>query len=477
MIDLSSIYKNSSMWANPYANNQGAGWRQTQGGANAYSPYSRNDSTFSKNQTQRVNPYNNESSYEYQDWFPSGTYAKWGNEGNYELPSMEQTWWRASPWGDDPNTQEVTGNVVWNDYWGFQPREQMKGIYSGYGETPVTADMFTKWGNEYGLKQNTASQDWNTYYGPGTAGWLVIHPDGSIGNSNDAQASPADVPLSGGGGAGAGAATDTGDTDMGTYSTTPAEGFGGTTYGQTEFPYPGQMTQASDIYSAFGQGMPTYAPQQWNQASDIASLYGSQGGLPVSQDPWYQTGKQTAQYDILDAINQAKEQAGLSGQRWSTPLGRTAQDIAGRTMNTFEQSYADRTAAALENARTRQMGAANQLYQYGQGYTGLEESAKDRAMQAAGQLGTLGQQMWQMPLTTASMLMQAGGQEQTAAQQQANTWLQEWLRQQPQNSPYLQSALGLGSGVGDYAQNTYGSSTGTDILGTLSSLLPLLGLL
>jgi hypothetical protein len=252
--------------------------------------------------------------------------------------------------------------------------------------------------------------------------------------------------------------------------------FGGQNYGQKNFPYPGQMNQATDIFSAFGQGMPTQVPGQWQTATGIGNYYGSNGGQPTSADPWYQAAVQNANNNITDSINQAKEQAGLGGMRWSTPLGRTAQQVAGQQMASIAPQYAQLTQQALENAAGRQMQAGQQLYNIGQGTSGLEEAAKERAMTAGQNLSNLGTQYFNMPFQTSQALMNEGQAGQTAQQNQANTWLQQWQQQQPYNNPWLNlgSSMVGAQGQAQYTPQQYQQSAGNGILGGIMGMLPML---
>ena len=252
--------------------------------------------------------------------------------------------------------------------------------------------------------------------------------------------------------------------------------FGGTSYGQTAFNYPSQLGKANDIFSAFSHGQPTAVPNQWQTATGIGNYYGSNGGQPTSADPWYQAAVSNANNNITDSINQAKEQAGLGGMRWSTPLGRTAQQVAGQQMAAIAPQYAQLTQTALENAANRQMQAGQNLYTIGQGTSGLEEAAKQRSMEAGQNLANLGTQYFNMPFQTSQALMNEGQAGQTQQQNQANTWLQQWQQQQPYNNPWLNlgSSMVGAQGQSQYTPQQNQQSTGNAILGGIMGMLPML---
>ena len=148
-------------------------------------------------------------------------------------------------------------------------------------------------------------------------------------------------------------------------TTTPTATTGDTTMAQTYAPF-------------------TNYPSQWQTASDTLTGI-AQNGNPVNYGGWYNQAKQTAQYDITDAIRQAVEQAGMGGMRWSSALGRTGQDIAGRTMADLAKQWTGMELGA------QQQGIQNQLG-------------------AAGQLGTLGQQYAYLPMDVSNNMMNQGMQ-------------------------------------------------------------------
>ncbi|MBW2037169.1 MAG: hypothetical protein JRI41_06790 [Deltaproteobacteria bacterium] len=206
-------------------------------------------------------------------------------------------------------------------------------------------------------------------------------------------------------------------------------------------------------------------PQYWNLAGDIAKNFARSGGA-VSASPWYQQAKQVAQADIEKAIEQAAEQAGLSGLRWSTPLGRTAQQVAGDIMGKVGLEWTGREMQALENARQRQLAgsqllqslgagvaglrtdAANRalaynqlLQQYGTGLAGLEKAGRGEALQAAAQLLPLAQMYDTMPQTWAANMYQMGTGMQGLRQGALDRFYRDFLRMTPEASPWLAGGL------------------------------------
>jgi hypothetical protein len=240
----------------------------------------------------------------------------------------------------------------------------------------------------------------------------------------------------------------------------------------TGFQYPWQWQTASNVLGRFAEGLPTAMPWQWGYGSDVAAQM-AETGMPASQAEWYQQAKGVAETDILDAIKQAAEQAGLKGTRWGRPLGRTAQDIAGRTMGRVGLEWTGRELAAQEAARQRQMQALPQMYQFGAGTAGLTEAAKQRGLQAAGMLPGIGQQYLQAPQDWAQRMMGMGGMMQGLGQQGLERARQEVMRRFPESSPWYQLAGGLTQPGGMIPQQYQPSGFG-QLLGGLGSLLPLL---
>ena len=257
---------------------------------------------------------------------------------------------------------------------------------------------------------------------------------------------------------------------------------GGTTYptgtygGVTGVQNPPEWDIAGRTLAGLAQGIPQAQPSAWGTVENIGTQM-AQTGMPTPQTEWYQRAKGVAETDITDAIKQAAEQAGLRGARWSTPLGRTAQDIAGRTMANVGLEWTGRELEAQEQARARQLSALSQLYGLGTGQVGLGENALNRALQAAGGLGTLGQRYAQLPMDVAQQAFNQGLAMMQARQAQLSPIYQEFLRRTPEASPWLQYGFQATQMPFQMTQQQYQPSGLTSGLGILGSLIPFLGLL
>jgi len=197
-------------------------------------------------------------------------------------------------------------------------------------------------------------------------------------------------------------------------------------------------------------------------------------GMPTSYAPAYQAAKGVVQTDVLDAIKQAAEQAGLAGTRWSSTLGRSAQDIAGRRMAELGAGWTAQELGAQEAARGRQLSALQPMYQFGAGGAGLAESAKDRGMQAAGMLPQLGQMYANLPMDWSQRMMGMGGMLQGQYQDALNKSYQDFLRTSPEMSPWLQAAMGYFGTPSQMAPQQYQPSFLSNLMGMGSSVLPFL---
>jgi len=176
----------------------------------------------------------------------------------------------------------------------------------------------------------------------------------------------------------------------------------------------------------------------------------------------------------MDQINQAAEQAGLSGTRWSSPLGRTAQDIAGRTMAKTGLEWTGREMDALEAARGRQMQGINQLQGFGAGEAQLGESARNRALSAAGGLQGLGQDYLQAPQDWAERLYGMGTGQYAQSQSALDKYYKDYMRMTPENNPWLQMAMGLtGESQSQPSQWTTGGGI-MDLIGPILSILAMM---
>lgn len=257
-----------------------------------------------------------------------------------------------------------------------------------------------------------------------------------------------------------------------TQPATPTYGWGGSTGGGQmpyEFPYPPQWGTSSDVLTHFAQGAPTQYPSIWQQGGQLATQM-AQTGMPTSYAPAYEAAKQVVDQNVLDAIKQAAEQAGLAGTRWSSTLGSTAQDIAGRYQSQLGTQYTAQEMGAQEAAAGRQLGALSPMYQFGAGGVGLAESAKDRGMQAAGMLPQLGQMYADLPMDWSQRMMGMGGLMQGTEQEAYNRQYQDWLRTVPETSPWLSQAMGYFGTPSQMAPQQYQPSTMSNLLGMIPGL-------
>jgi polyhydroxyalkanoate synthesis regulator protein len=196
------------------------------------------------------------------------------------------------------------------------------------------------------------------------------------------------------------------------------------------------------------------------------------GGSPTTSDAWYANQKEVVARNIEEAIKQAAETAGLGGTRWSSTLGRQAQEITGNKMQELGSTYLEKEMASQEAAKQRQLENYAQLTTLGADKTGLTESATNRQLQAANDLADLGQTMYELPNTAAVQSAQVGTQLQEAQQAEIDAYLKEWERTLVENSPWIEYALtaaGLGTGNSS-AQTTYDESGLSSALSTGSSL-------
>lgn len=387
-------------------------------------------------------------------WMPSNAYRygidneDWGSTINDDI--VQQTWWRAPNWLYNGGSSGGNG-IMWNPDVGWQTTQDIKKYYHGMGDTPVTQDLFMQggWTNRLG------STDWTTYFDPYTG---ARDYGGGANNYSDSELVP--IPPE----------------QQAPVIPNQNYGWGDQTGGYGgDVPTPGEWQTATDTYERFANGLPTAVPDSWLQGQGVASAM-AQTGMPTSYAPWYQQAKGVAQTDIMDSINQAAESAGLNGLRWSSPMGRTAQDIAGRRMAELGANWTDKEMGAQEAARQRQMEATNQLLGFGQATTGLAESAKDRALAGAGGLGQMGGMRTGYESDLAKQLMSQGTAYQQLQQGQLDKMLQEIMRGMPENSPWLQyvnSTLGASQPGGQYVPQSYQPSGMSGIMGIMS-LLPLL---
>jgi hypothetical protein len=373
-------------------------------------------------------------------WLGGGAYAKWGTQDpDYDPndPAVAQDWWR-SP------SLNPQGGLVYNDKYGWQDRGQVKDMYK-------QGTAFDQFGFTPQL-----DQDWQKYYAYDEPTIQELPPWGSP-NPMPGEPPPSSPPdpreqWQDGGEIG---------TEGGTWNEDGTWGM-----------QPSEWNTASNVLQGYAQGQGgVNAPTEWNQASNNATNMARTGNATSASDA-YMKAKQVAQTDTTDAIKQAAEQAGLGGTRWSSSMGRNAQDIAGRRMAELGSNFAQQEMGAQEAARGRQMEANNQLFGVGSGFAGLDTDTRNRALTATGQLQGLGQNMTRYPMELANQAAGMGGQLQGINQGALNNTYQDFLRGATENNPWLAKALGMATGQGQQQQYTPGA--GSQILGGLGSLLPFL---
>ncbi len=351
--------------------------------------------------------------------------------------NIKQNWWFSPEW---------TGENVYRPDVGWQPYSDIASRYRSATE-PVTWEQFQGWGL-------TPNQTFPGWYEGG---------DGTGAGGGDATI-------------GGGGSTEDWTSFFNQMMNPDYQSYFsnyGTEYDPNSMYTPWQTQMAGDVFGEYAQGLTAEAPEEWDWASGIGQQM-AESGLPTSQSDWYTQAKGVAQTDIRDAIQQAAEAAGLSGMRWSTPLGRSAQDIAGRRMETFGLESTSRELAAQEAARGRQMQAIPLLQQLGAGRTGLEENAMTRALTAAGQLGGIGQNQFANQLGLAGQAQGLGTTMQGLDQNTINQIYQQWSKTTPENNPWLQAALGLSTTSGMPQQ--YQQSSGSQWMSGIFSLLSMLGM-
>jgi hypothetical protein len=380
-------------------------------------------------------------------WLGGGAYAKWGTQDpDYDPndPAVAQDWWR-SP------SLNPQGGLVYNDKYGWQDRSQVKDMYK-------QGTAFDQFGFTPQL-----DQDWNKYYAYDEPTIQELPPWGSP-NPMPGEPPPSSPPNPGDEGGNWNTGGEMGNPD-GTWNEDGTWGM-----------QPNEWNTASNVLQGYAQGQGgVNAPTEWNQASNNATNMARTGNATSASDA-YMKAKQVAQADTTDAIKQAAEQAGLGGTRWSSSMGRNAQDIAGRRMAELGSNFAQQEMGAQEAARGRQMEANNQLFGIGSGFAGLDTDTRNRALQATGQLSGLGQNMTRYPMELANQAAGMGGQLQGINQGALNNTYQDFLRGATENNPWLAKAMGMATNQGQQAQ--YLPGAGSQILnsagGGLISLLPFL---
>lgn len=359
--------------------------------------------------------YDDPSNTSAPSWMGAGAYAKWwqGSDPDYDPndPTPEQRWWR-SP--------QVGGGIVWHPYWGWQDRSTVKSMYKS--DEDVTWSDFTGWGFTQQL-----DQDWKKYFpDAGT-------DDGS--DTGDYWSGTLDLGDGAGGTAGVGG---TSGTSGGATVATDTNTLGSFSN------YPSQWTGTENVLNYLG----TNTPWQYDEAGSIAS------GLASGVDPWYQAAQQRGRYDTQDAIKQAAEQAGLGGTRWSSVMGRSAQDIAGRNASSLAAEYAQQ----VQNARLQSAGLLE----------GLGTDVNNQLFQTAGGLQSLGSARAQYPIDLATSSYNMGQTNQETTQGALDKYYKEFLRTAAENNPYLALIYQMATGQG--TAQTYNAGTGANLMGILSAI-------
>lgn len=423
MIDLTKLSQN--LW-NSGKVGQGTGQTQTTtsgAGGNLASPTSGDGGT--------------------TDW-TAGSYNPFAGDSQYGY--ITQPWYRNSDWG---------GGAIWNPTYGWQEVNQIKNLYGGQS---ATDEQMAAWGLTPNLTGSWEDYAQQLGYTPtwaelgGAGGGTGATGTGSIFTGTDGYGyDPGQQP--------------TGDayiSDQGDFS-----GVGGFGY------QPPEWDLASNVLSTFADtGNPVNTPGQWDAATMGAYDMLANQGMATDTSNWYQQAKQVSDYDTQEAIKQAMEQAGLSGNRWSSGSQRTAADIGGKYASQLGAQYAQQTMSAQEAARARQQEAANQLYGFGTGYAGLDTDARNRSLQATGQLGDIGQRKTDYARGLANDAFQQGTALQGQDQAALGKLYQEFLRGTAENNPWLSYAMQMATGQGTQQQYTPG--TGSGLLSGLSSILPFL---
>jgi len=240
----------------------------------------------------------------------------------------------------------------------------------------------------------------------------------------------------------------------------------------TGFNFPQQWGWASDILKMFAEGMPTGIPDIWNQLGGYLGDVWGKGGMATDTSDWWKSRQAQIEPDITKRIQQATEQAGLHGLRYSTPLGQQAARIGSEEATRAGTEYARMGMGAQESALGRMMQTLPMMLQLGGGMAGLGESAKDRALQATGQLGQLGQMYANLPMNVANLMAGIGGQQQQANMAGFSPYLQQWQYGLPQNNPWL--GMGMNFPYGGFGQmpQMYNPSFLTQMLGAGASVAP-----
>lgn len=216
------------------------------------------------------------------------------------------------------------------------------------------------------------------------------------------------------------------------------------------FNFPSQWGTASDIYNYFGTGGATQIPGAWQQGQQMAQDIWGRGGMPTGSEDYWRSLQESIQPDITRSIQQAVEQAGLSGLRYSTPLGQQVARIGGEAQAGIMPQFWQTQMGLQEGAANRMMQVPGMMQAFGLGEAGLTEAAKNRAMQAAGGLQSVGEQYFQAPMQVARTMWEGGDRMAQQRQQAFSPYYSEFMRQRPEANPYLN--MGMQFPYGQFGQ-------------------------
>ena len=187
-------------------------------------------------------------------------------------------------------------------------------------------------------------------------------------------------------------------------------------------------------------------PEQWGQAGDI---YGQlAGGMPGMPDPGAMWGGY--QQQAGDLSRELAEQAGMGmGGRYGSALQRNIADVGMRTGERFGGEMERLRMGDIAGQRQAMLGAAG----------GLSELGGAQAM---------------LPGQLAGQAMGLGGQYQQMQNIPIQAQYQEWMRQQPEYSPYL-PYMQQGAQV-PYGPQTYQPGFGSNMM-DLSGMMGMYGMM
>jgi len=254
------------------------------------------------------------------------------------------------------------------------------------------------------------------------------------------------------------------------------EQYGGDLGPAIQQPYTQAQTQLQALgmaqpgaYDYLGQMLPEaignaqYTPDILNTAAQTATRGMGQGA--VTQDPIYQAAREKMLSDLQYDTAGINRYGNLTGSRYSSGNQRAIGEAVSKRSLEEGLNYANATAQALENARNRQLGAAQLgntigTTQYMLPYQGLE---------SAGNLALgLGKGMNDVMQGRMELGANMGLQEQQLYQNALDKQYAAWQAAQWWNNPMLgyasQYALGYPSGTG---APTIAENPLTSILGGL----------